>query len=180
MKNQLENASKRLQMELDTIGLFHSLRTKEEFSRLAVLWKKFANLSFAFHTMSGPGIRLIPADEEDRTRYLAKHRENFEAALKEAQQFFYEEMVFIPEPIAKAAQETVKDVLQEPYAYRALCAIGGSEATQRYNDFVRNALERFDSGSASLERLIREHIRGESPSKTEMGVRSDPKSGLDE
>ncbi len=40
-----------MQHSLEALGLFHSLRTKEEFERLAKLWKSFANLSFAFHAM---------------------------------------------------------------------------------------------------------------------------------
>src|ERR1035437_9857313 len=43
-QSQLEIATRRLQVELDALALVHKLRTQEEFTRLAGLWKHIANL----------------------------------------------------------------------------------------------------------------------------------------
>jgi hypothetical protein len=154
MQHDLDNASKRLQLELDTLGLVHSLRTKEEFSRLSALWKRFANLTFAFHEMSSPGLVVVPAHEEEGKRYIAKLSEDFEAALRDAQNFFAEEMIFIPEPIVKAAQDTIYPALRVPYL-EIIHESGGRKAA------LWKALEQYDSGLRRLEQLIRQHIRGE-------------------
>ena len=50
-------------MELDTLGLIHNLRTKEEFNRLADLWKRFANLRDAFGILSIAEPLPVPGHE---------------------------------------------------------------------------------------------------------------------
>jgi hypothetical protein len=164
MQHDLDNASKRLQMELDTIGLVHSIRTKEEFGRLAALWKMLANLSSAFNAISGPKEYMGPGYEKDWREYQgAKALANFEKAARDAQQFFFEEMIFIPERIAKVAGHT----LSFPFSILNFLDNGVNQHLHtEFGDIVRKLLRNFEDSRSELEQLIRMHIRGESLGET--------------
>jgi hypothetical protein len=92
-------------------------------------------------------------------------REEFSSALHDARQFFYEVMVFIPEPIAMVATSTLS------LAVKVSCLnddpVGPKPSAESYEEMTQRALEEFYSGRNLLEQLIRKHIRGESLGKTE-------------
>jgi hypothetical protein len=140
MLHDLENASRRLQVELDALGLIHSLRTKEEFARISVFWKSITNLPFAFHTMASTGLALGPSDTEEQKRYKARLREKFEIALMDTQQVFAEEMIFIPEPIAIVAQSLLEELLKEPFLYESLALAGDPRMSRQYIEFRQRFL----------------------------------------
>ena len=164
LQSELDNASRRLQTGLDSLKLVHDLRTREEFSLLTGLWKRYANLSFAFHAMSRPGLSFVPADAEERRKLKAKQKDEFNAALYDAQQFFDEVTVFIPEPIAMVAEDTLTHAIRVPYMYDDS---GDPQLGATFMELTQRALEEFDSGRRNLEQQIRKHIRGESLGKTE-------------
>jgi hypothetical protein len=74
-------------------------------------------------------------------------------------------MVFIPEPIAMVAAETLSP------AVKLSCLdgdmVGPKLSVESYEEMAQRALEEFYSGKNLLEQLIRKHIRGESLGKTE-------------
>src|ERR1700733_15219903 len=68
-QHQLDAALRRVQVELGTLGLLHNLRTREEFNRLAELWKRFAILTDVVTATS----RLAPLSvEEIHLKFKAK------------------------------------------------------------------------------------------------------------
>jgi hypothetical protein len=159
-QHQLDAALKRVQMELDTLGLVHNLRTKEEFNRLAELWKRFANLRDAFGILSIAEPLPLPGHEESYTKLKAKRLEDFINALYDTRQFFYEVQVFIPEPITTV----VADTLSSAVKVHALLGDtpGPRLSVDVQEDATKRAFDDFLDGHAHLEQLIRKHIRGES------------------
>lgn len=156
-QHQLDAALKRVQMELDTLGLMHSLRTKEEFNRLGELWKRFAILTDAFNGMSSPIV--APDDEEDQRALTTQQREQFSTALDNTLQFFYEAEVFIPAPITIVAAKTLASAVKVSHLnnekmYPKLSA-------DSYEKLAQVAHEQFSSGRDQLVQLIRKHVRGD-------------------
>jgi hypothetical protein len=159
-QHQLDAALKRVQMELDTLGLIHNLRTKEEFNRLAELWKRIATVTDVLATTSG----LAPSSvEEIHLKFQAK-REEFRTALFDARQFLFEVMVFIPEAIAKVAARTLTHAQYYSFLTDELDIEINAEHKNRLTE---RAIEEFYLGRNELEQLIREHIHGEPLGKTE-------------
>src|ERR1019366_6845412 len=58
LQSQFETASRRLQVELDALGLVHKLRTQEEFTRLSGLWIQIINLRNQYAAFAQSGFRL--------------------------------------------------------------------------------------------------------------------------
>jgi hypothetical protein len=165
LQHTLENASKRLQMELDTVGLVHRLRTREEFTRLAALWKKLAHLEFTLGAISGPREDLGPTYEAGWRKYRGKLIENFETAVHNTQDFFYEEMIFIPEPIAMKAELALSSPLR---VLDYLDSVQDSPLDSvELRKLVQRARDEFGLSLKDLEQLIRVYIRAESPGKLE-------------
>ena len=90
-KSELDKATNRYQVELDSLRLVHTLRTTEEFSHLGQLWKHMAILQDAFKGTAGLGLMLVPDDADNRKKYLELLRCDYEKALGETRQFFLEE-----------------------------------------------------------------------------------------
>jgi hypothetical protein len=172
-QHQLDAALKRVQVELDTLGLIHNLRTKEEFNRLAELWKRIANVTHVLAATSN----LAPSSEEIHLKFQAKLREEFRTSLSDALQFLFEVMVFIPEGIAKVAARTLTHAQYYSFMTDELDTVLDAEYKNRVTE---RASEGFYSGRNELEQLIRKHIRGESLGKTESSELSDPESGPNE
>jgi hypothetical protein len=73
-QSQLEMATRRLQVELDALALVHKLRTQEEFTRLAGLWKHIANLRNYFAGLVPKGLTLGFEDPQEQARMNAQIR----------------------------------------------------------------------------------------------------------
>jgi hypothetical protein len=157
MQHDLDRASKRLQMELDNLGLVHSLRTKEEFPLLSALWKKFSVLHVAFRSVFNPNKSALYPDANERRQHSDKLSKNFVEALQQARQFVYEEAIFIPQPIAKAAE----DLLWYPDALLDSVDAGYRRDREELREVIDDAIRQFDAGRSHLEKLIRKHIKSE-------------------
>lgn len=155
MQSQLDTAARRLQVELDALGLVHKLRTQEEFSRLAGLWKRVANLQMHFEAIAGMGPTLKPADKDARERFDLENRKKYQAALADAQVYLQEEMLFIPQQIAEVAQKAIADAAREEFTYVAF----GAQAVQ-YMEARTRFFSEFNEATDRLEGLMREHING--------------------
>jgi hypothetical protein len=163
MQHDLDIASRRLQIELDALGLVHSLRTKEEFSHLATLWKKISTLSFALHTMVEKGQTLIIHSE---TSYMDSWRTDCEEALDDMKMFFSEEMIFIPGPISKLGQRMLEGLSGLPTLYYFTVRFN-NEREVIHMGHIDQFLQQFDVDRNQLEQMIRTHLRGELVGETE-------------
>jgi hypothetical protein len=107
MQHQLDAALKRVQVELDTLGLIHNLRTKEEFTHIGALWKSIANLGFALHALLSAEILFQAGETEKWNEYKVEFVDTYKTALNGSQRLLTEEMIFIPAAIAEVAQDIV-------------------------------------------------------------------------
>jgi hypothetical protein len=170
-QHQLDVISRRLQVELDALGLVNRLRTQEEFTRLAGLWKRIANIRNYYGTLAQMGLKLTPEDEEERKRYDAQVRHQFETWLNDGQMFLSEEMLFIPKHISDVAEKALRAAVEERFSYAAFGRYldaplipGGTDAVfsvrKQYYDAIGDSFKRFSELTVELERLMREHLAG--------------------
>lgn len=160
-KSELDKATNRYQVELDSLKLIHTLRTTEEFTHLGKLWKHMAILQDTFKASSGLGLRVVPAEENERKKYLATLRIDYEKALIEARQFFLEEKLFIPNTIANCAELTLGAAIKEKNFYDVFFKHPDPVSQSVYTDSLPGLLDDFQAGMIELEKLMREHIEGE-------------------
>jgi hypothetical protein len=147
MQKQLDISAKRLQLELDSLALVHKLRIQEEFSFLSTLWKKMSALSSEFQKAMAREARFIQT--EPRVLF---HPE-FKEALKDAQQFVFEQSIFFPAPIVKVADA----LLLHP-------EMAGLHLIREPRDLLGAETlyhAPFAEDKAKLHWLIRKHLKGE-------------------
>lgn len=159
-KSELEKATNRYQVGLDALAHIHKLRTDEEFSRLAQLWKKMAILQDAFRGAAGLSLMLIPADPTAAKEYKSNLRKDYEEALWAARNFFIEERLFIPKQIAGSTESTLKHAINEKNFFDVFSKHHEETVRQQYTDNLPSFAKAFDDGMNQLESLMREHIEG--------------------
>jgi hypothetical protein len=159
-KSELDRATSRYQVELDKLGLVHKLRTTEEFSHLAMLWKHMAILQSAFNSAVARGLRFVPPDKDEREKFEARLRQDYEKARSEAHRFFLEEKLFIPKAIADSAESTLMQAIREGISYDLFSGHHDHDVRRQYTDNALKFLEDFHGGMIALEVLMRDHIDG--------------------
>jgi hypothetical protein len=159
-KSELDKAASRFQVELDSLKLVHTLRTTEEFSHLGKLWKQMAILQDAFKGAAGLGVMLVPEDSEDRKKYFALLRTEYEKASGEARQFFLEEKLFIPKKIADCAESTLGAAIKEKNYYDIFSKHHEAEVRRQYTQNLPGFQIDYNTGMETLEKLMRDHIAG--------------------
>jgi hypothetical protein len=159
-QSELDKATNRYQVQLNTLEHIHQLRTKEEFSRLGQLWKNMAVLKDKFNLSCGTGLRVELADKALREQHRNMLRREYEMAASQAYQFFLEEKLFVPIHVAACAEMTLQNSLKEVH-FHALFADDPDPATRLfYSKEVGGCLNGFDRGMEELEKLMRDHISG--------------------
>jgi len=174
-QSQIDVASRRLQVELDALGLVHKLRTQEEFNRLAGLWKRVANLRNSFAGLAQLGITLAPGDAEERKKWNLNKREQFDTCLNDALMFLAEEALFIPKHICVVAESATRAAVLEqynfagvgPYVETEISTLSSREEVsgivemrQQYSKAKAEAFKEFSEAIEQLETLMRRHIAG--------------------
>ena len=167
LQNQLDVAARRLQVELDTLGHLHKLRTEESVSKIAGLWKRIATLQNWFNLLAGEGIRLVPADEQERKKQEEEFRRGVYESLNDAQQYMHEEMLFIPKHVADIALEVLAAAQREKYNFVNFGPFLSSHAEMRQAYFRNRGeyLSAFNEKAADLQKLAREYLDGQSPNR---------------
>ncbi len=170
LQNQLADNSRRLQIELDAIGLVHNLRTKEEFTHIAALWKSFAGLDAALHAMLSAEILFDVGETEKWNSYKVEFVDNYKKALSNTQQILAEEMIFIPVTIAALAEDIVQGLQSEHLHYTVGSWIDHPHLEPKYMALKSTVMNDFAEKHVKLEGLIRAHIRGEVLAPTTSGA----------
>lgn len=174
-QNQLDMATRRLQVELDALGLIHKLRTQEEFTRLSGLWIQIVNLRNQYAgLLAQSGFRLGFADPEVQKRVDVENRQQFNKYVNESQRFLAEQGLFIPKPICDIAQTAINAALIEqanfasfsPYLGENTVPTSGhdrkvfSDIVLEYHKAKANSFKEFTEAVEKLEELMRKHIAG--------------------
>jgi len=149
--------------QLDRLGLVHELRIKEEFDRLAGLWKQVATLRTWFNSLPHSGFGVVLADPAQEEQRQQKIRTQFSTALDNAGQYLGEEAIFIPKQIADSANELLRVGQLEELNIIGLhdLAQHSAEVHQQYFKERDGHIEAFNKGAGQLEMMMREHVRGE-------------------
>ena len=173
-QNQLDEASRRLQVELDSLSLVHKLRTQEEFARLAGLWKRVVAVRTYYAVIAQTGLRIMSADKDKQKQYDAQTRSTFEASLIDAQIFLNEGMLFIPKHISDIAGRALNAALEErlnfvffaPYLETPTIPMPSdlssetAKVRQEYYKSVAESFKRFNGSTNEFETSMRDHIAG--------------------
>jgi hypothetical protein len=153
---QLDLATRRVQIELDALGHLHKLRTQSEFQRISELWKSIALVERFFHGLAKP---------EDSSK-PSKSAWSFEFCKKvmDAQFMWREEMLSIPKHLSQAAGALLiiagdeqERVFQCPDPFISIL-----DVKARSDFFVQRAkrLSEFVTGINKLEPMMREYLQG--------------------
>jgi hypothetical protein len=164
LQNQLEIATRKLQIELDALGVLHKIRTQEECNRVAGLWKRIANLRMYFNGIVGRGIGLAYADPEVNKKWEEKKRAEFDKWCNDTNLFLQEEMLFVPKQIADAAQEALRAAFGEQFIFAAFGQESISldvKTAMTYRQASNEWLDKFNSATEKLELLMRAYINGQ-------------------
>ena len=115
-----------------------------------------------FSQIGGSGLRLVPGDPEEAKKYDAKCRQDFLSAGYDAQQFFFQEELFIPEDIAEAVKEVLKYPAREPVFYASFHGHYEPSIAMKYREQVATDLKEFQAGLKNIKTMMRTRIAGES------------------
>lgn len=115
LQSKLDAASRRLQVELDSLSLVHKLRTQEEFARLSELWKRIVNLRNSFVLMS-PSTTQVAVSQE-QIDLLLRSRTDFNDLLDQVQDYLSSEALFVPKDICALAQSALIDAAREKHNF---------------------------------------------------------------
>jgi hypothetical protein len=164
--NQLDIATRRLQIALDAIGHLHRLTTQDEFDKIQELWKRIVVLRTAFYQLPSDGRMFMPIDAEVRKELNLKNSEEFLLRCNEAQQFLNEQALSIPKHIADAGNRLLRLARFEgQYArfYPDPPDSGRPKFDNNYAEFFRRRNENFqnfEKGTEELEGMMREYRLG--------------------
>jgi hypothetical protein len=159
-KSDMDRATNRYQVELDSLSLTHKLRMTEEFARLGQMWKRMAILLDAFTGTAGLGLMVVPADADEYQKFKGALRNDFEKSIMEARGFFLQEKLFIPKNIANCAEATLAHAIQEKNLYDIFFNHHESTVRSQYTQGLEERLSSYKDGMAELEGVMREHIEG--------------------
>jgi hypothetical protein len=86
--NQLDIATRRLQIALDAQGLLLKLRIESEFERVKELWRRIVVLRDAFWSMPKSGFAFVNPDKEIQHQFHVKASSDFVTRFHEAYDFW--------------------------------------------------------------------------------------------
>src|SRR5258708_31964829 len=103
--NQLGIATRRLQIELDTVGHLRKLTVESEFEKLNALWKSLAAVEITFGTLPRVDMELRNFTEEQKQQYCFDLSMRFSKSVNEARTVWRQEALSIPPHIEKETAE---------------------------------------------------------------------------
>lgn len=150
MQHDHDEAMKRLQVQLDAIGLVHNLRIKEEFPMLTALWKKVAAVRVAADKLA---LLSLPLDEQHHDETQGK----FDEAEEDFQKFVSEEMIFAPHLIAQIARTLAEKAQGISFSVMLNLIEGDVKARKDTWGEISGIVKEFNEGCDALEYHIRKH-----------------------
>jgi hypothetical protein len=167
--NQLDIATRRLQIELDAQGLLHKLRIESEFDRIKELWKRVVLLRDAIRILPSNDPSSFHFDESGTHNPLnVKASNDFSERFFETNNFWSSETLSIPKHIADYADEMLdiaRDELMrviqfsDPFYKPVMDRIGSEDKARFFDERNRNR-RAFEAMTKELERKMRDYIEG--------------------
>jgi hypothetical protein len=149
--NQLDIATRRIQIELDALGHLHKLRTQAEFERMQELWKALSALRIAIDIL--PDKTQHNAESLNVLEYLIQNR-SLELAerISEAQSILDDHTLLIPKDIADLANQTV-ELARDELDFQQWRAVYEKEGSNNRPKLLNN--------TRKLEMMMRQYLHGE-------------------
>jgi hypothetical protein len=168
--HQLGLATRRIQIELDTIGHLHKLRTESEFEKIRELWRCVASLQAAYSGLPKSGYHLAFEDEALNKKHRIQASFDFSKRLTDTFEVWSRELLSIPEDIAKLAEELIRIARHEelvaiqfpdPYDNAAMAVFAGT-SRREFWDQRNERVEQFEARAKELLAMMRKHQQGPS------------------
>jgi len=163
---QLDLATRRVQVELDAIGHLHKLRTESEFQKISELWKSIAMVENAFHALPIPGFVFNTGSEDQQQQTRFDSSMKFSMRLNEASLLWRLETLSIPPNIRQEsgallliAHDELAQVFLHPDPFTSI-GLTTKQARDAFWEHRSKKLSEFDAGIKKLEPMIREYLQG--------------------
>jgi hypothetical protein len=166
--HQLELATRRVQIELDTLGHLHKLRTETELEKIRELWRRVASLRAAYFNLPKGGYVLAFADEALNKKMRTQASLDFSKCLSEVFEIWSRELLSIPEKIAQTAEELITIARREelvaiqfpdPYDRAGMASFSGT-TTAEFFDQRDARLTQFKTKANELLSMMRIYQQG--------------------
>ena len=166
--NQIDIATRRIQIELDALGHLHKLRTEAEFDKLQGLWSQITAVRGALYALPRAGFAFLPSDEKKRKEFHMDASSSFLEKYNTAQQFLNENALSIPKQIGDAAnkllaiaQQQVPQVLllPDPFDPDPMMNFFG-ETSRQFFDKREKQVQEYGKEAEKLELTMREYLQG--------------------
>jgi hypothetical protein len=166
--HQLDLASRRVQMELDTLGLLHKLRTESEFQKIRYMWKRIAYLRTEFGSLPRRGLSIASSEPHVRHDAAVRASNRFRDRWNNAYGFWSAEALSIPKPISDAtamlldiATPEMLNAIEYPDPFdKDSMAMFGPDELRQFFDERASRWQKFMDASERLQAMMREHLRG--------------------
>ena len=175
--NQLGIATRRLQIELDTVGHLRKLTVESEFEKLNALWKSLAAVEITFGTLPRVDMELRNFTEEQKQQYCFDLSMRFSKSVNEARTVWRQEALSIPPHIEKetaelllVANDELMSTLDHTYPLNST-SFANSEAQKKFFEARSSRGSEFRTKLNKLEDTIRKYLKsvsateGKTPSK---------------
>jgi hypothetical protein len=166
-QNQLDLASKRLQVELNRLEHLHKLRTQTEFEKMFELWKQIALLHVEFRRLPSPEDVLLSGTPEEKSEYRQRASMQFVNCANDTFRKWNEEQLAVPKEISEAAARLISIALDEqkivfryPDPLVALDLIPEKPRTEFFARRAANA-DKFGNKALDLLEMMRRHLQAE-------------------
>jgi hypothetical protein len=171
--NQVEIATRRLQIELDAVGHLRKLTIESEFEKLNALWKSLAAVEITFGTLPRADMTLGNFTDEQKQKYCFDLSMNFSTCANEARTVWRQEALSIPPHIEKetaaillVANKEQMSTLDHTYPLDS-ASFSNSEAQKRFFDSRAARYEEFLTKMNELKDMIRKHLKSTSATESQ-------------
>jgi hypothetical protein len=166
--HQLDLASRRVQMELDTLGYLHKLRTESEFQKIREMWKSISYLRISINGIPKSGLSFVSADPETEHKNSVENSYNFVKRCNETFELWSAESLSIPKNISDAVEELLKVArVEQVYAaqypdpfYKTTMVMFEPAGRKQFFDDRDQRLKEFNTKSENLQAMMREYLQG--------------------
>jgi hypothetical protein len=165
--HKLDLASRRIQMQLDTLGHLYKLQTESEFHKISELWKKLSYLRTAFSCIPRHGFALVSPDPQIRHDAHVRASNRFIASWNEAYETWSAETLSIPKNISNAtgallniANLELFNAIEYPDPFDGTSMVMfDAVGRQQFFDDRTNRLNDFITKSENLQTMMRDYLQ---------------------
>ena len=167
--HQLDLASRRVQMEIDALGVLRKLSAESEFSIMQELWQRLMKFRESMSTIQH-GVTFAT---NDKRLWWNQECAHCQVLYKDARDLLFEKTLSIPKPIAEIVQKMLRSILLDvtllPHGFLDApdsSTEASEEGVMTKAQILRNlqsAFKRFEEDMKKVESTMRDYIAGKTP-----------------